>query len=394
MNNYLEDNTTPLIGDGEYWNSLGIMPNQTPININNIDALLNNSKQLLRHLNNRVEDDRDYKNTAEYTLYRSLLLRQLSVLVHQDDIDVAIKSKIKVFVSQTLLLNPDEILDDLYYFPQSAELDSGLALVAGNMRLSLSYDKPVVPIDLLDTCIEDYVRQFNNKTAKIQSKPIVFGDANLDTLNRFNYVGNDHFFNDIVNAIEDTKTLLTQLKQPPQPNDSWNNAPIDLYPAYKNMVTKQTLLLLESLVNGISRCNPDSDSMTIHKILDSYHVIRLFLLNNEYCFSDTSHDTNYQLLVNLPTDPKTALHEIVRIAHDIDTQKNLTRIFKQNYGKANQENESSQTKYDILPASPILSANNHSSIYRFFSEKQLTPPSSQQEYSKTPERSKSGHSGL
>ncbi len=83
--------------------------------------LLNNSKLLLRKLETPVEwgDSKECVHTEAYYLYRTLLVRQLAVLSHERRDDEVIINAINKFVTNTLQVNPDVVLDDVYFYGRS-----------------------------------------------------------------------------------------------------------------------------------------------------------------------------------------------------------------------------------------------------------------------------------
>lgn len=270
-----------FVGDKKYWQMLGCgeAPLQSLINENTLDVLLNNSKILLRKLNNPIEwsDVTEYENTEAYYVYRTLLVRQLAVLMHEGALDDVSKRKIKNFITNTLHVNPDVMLDDAYFYGK--DLEEKPAHVAGALVLNLAYQSAIPLPHLLDSTIEAYVTQ--------NFEPFVFGDPREKTLQYLDPIKNANFSTDIVQFISSTSTFLAKLKAPAKKTDVWNEAPIDLYYAYKHLVTEQAILTLNAILFAMSKemCREKTVSLS-----EAYKAVHEFLMTPEYCYQlDAQH---------------------------------------------------------------------------------------------------------
>jgi len=228
-----------FLGDASYWRSLHVfnIAEQTSDEIKGetVSELLNNTKILLRELGLPVKwgDTEECEHTEAYYLYRTLLMRQFAVLIHEKRIDDKSIQEIKEFITNTFHANPDVILDDVYFYGHG-ELPTQPAHVAGAMQLNLAYHPAISPAHLLDTCIEAYV-------AQNAPEPFVFGDPRDKTLWHLDPTLNRDFSKDITRFISDTSILLNKLSKPSLVKDSWNEASVNLYFAYKHLVTKQAI---------------------------------------------------------------------------------------------------------------------------------------------------------
>ncbi len=290
IQNEKEHRRDVLLGDTQYRYYLGQQPiEQAPITPDSIRTLLNNTKLFLRKLSRAVEFDdmNNCRHTEAFYLYRTLLIRQLAMLVHDQRVEQPIKEIIKAFINNTLHVDPELILEDICAHNDETEhYHSNLSLVAGAIRLDLAYHPALSPIALLDDTIATYL--------KVRHHALIFGDSNPTTLAHLSPENQAQFLNAIPKFLEDTFAFSQLLASSAERHQDWDNAPIDLNHAYKHRVTKGAIQLLKTILESLSKSDPEN----IPALRRAYSQVYKFLTNENVCYGlhDDTNETATQTL--------------------------------------------------------------------------------------------------
>lgn len=244
----MEQGKKPLLGHAAYWRDLDIKGlDSAPINNESIEELLHNSRLFLQQLTPAIQwnEDKSSSFSDAFYLYRLLLLRELTTLLYQEGLNDKACHHIRQFIHHTLQFHPDLLMEELNQYDALAEASRGIPHVLGAMRLMLSHEAVVSPTRLLDGMLAAYIT-----CQPVPSNVLLFGDTREGALQRFKPQENSAFSKDITACCEQTKALLNALKA--HDKAPWNQAPVDLYPAYKHLVTEQAIAVLKAIIQTVA----------------------------------------------------------------------------------------------------------------------------------------------
>ena len=300
-----------FVGSQDYWEMLNIEGDfQYGISEKTIDALLVNTTTFLRKLSPSIERSSQQEPTYSeaYYLYRTMLMRQLAQLVHDKNCSVVCVAKIKQFIQNTLLVanegvfgaNLDQVIGDIYHhalempLDETANIGQGVTLkeypniklntilyFTSAMRIDLAYHPSIAPAVLLQRCIIAFCR------ASVEDS-LVFGSTDQSVLSRFNFDSGRDLFINITKIIGNSQSLFSKLKAKPVTLDQWNNSSVNLQYAYQDLMTRQILFALKSVLISLSRFDDAQQKIDkIDELSAVYKALYQFLLHSG-CFKNTS----------------------------------------------------------------------------------------------------------
>lgn len=364
-----------LKGDAELRSMLGLPKGKADesalladLSIDTVDAYLKNSYEFLFMLNPPIHPgninplEQALSISPQFRLYKTLLLKQLANLCDPSNssVDPLVKSRIKEFVKERFLINPELVFDDLmnqHLMMEELDETAGFVLdrngitiyknqlqnVAHAIHLNIAYNSVfMTPRIVLDCHIREFLTQ-NKLSAG------VFAYDRAET--QLNPQGSQQFVQDVATYITNTKNFL----------DNSNAIPClkktgirECYKAAMSAQVYQIMLRIAKDINEMKADDPQKDTKQAH-LLEAFKALRSF--SNANCYPLKKESSNLKIF-DLLSDSTFSQESLKVLIPDAEKMLNQISGVSDDLQLNSPSNMSIFSQNTTAPQEPVPTQNN------------------------------------